>query len=311
MIRDKMWKYYTLKLAYVLLGRLSLRTLYGIAHFFGDRAFRLRHNARRDVIANMRQVMGPSASEQEVQRAAREVFRNAARYYADLLYVPRMDVHRFWNEQLEIEGVHYLSQAQESGRGTVVVSGHFGCPELVTQAMAAIGFRVFSLTEPLQPQALSDFTMWLRSQHGHDYRPVGFGGIKEAILRLKRGGIVALLLDRDIGGTGVPMEFCGAIATIPLGAVELAMRTGADLTPAWAWRIDDFRFRAVIGPPLELVRTGNFDEDVRASAQRMLAVFEQRLRSDPGQWAVLEAIWNGKHQTRVEAPERETAGTLQ
>ena len=45
------------------------------------------------------------------------------------------------------------------------------------------------------------------------------------------------------------------MTTIPLGAVELALRTGADLIPAWAWRIDGFRFRAVIGPPMELVRT--------------------------------------------------------
>jgi len=41
----------------------------------------------------------------------------------------------------------------------------------------------------------------------------------------RSGGLVALMLDRDVGGTGVPMEFCGAESRIPLGAVELAMRT--------------------------------------------------------------------------------------
>ncbi len=30
-----MWKYYVLRLAYLLLGRLSLRTLYGIAKRYG------------------------------------------------------------------------------------------------------------------------------------------------------------------------------------------------------------------------------------------------------------------------------------
>jgi KDO2-lipid IV(A) lauroyltransferase len=106
------------------------------------------------------------------------------------------------------------------------------------------------------------------------------------------------------------MEFCGAMTTIPLGAVELALRTGADLIPAWAWRVDGFRFRAVIGPPFELVRTGDFPADTRENAKRMLANFEEKLRSDPGQWAVLEAIWDpervGKHEEQ-----REPAGTLQ
>lgn len=291
MLKSKIWKYWVLKLAYIVLGRFSLRTLYGIAHIVGTGAYYGRHDARRAVIANMRQVMGPDASEREVRRAAREVFRNATRYYADLLHVPRMDIQRFYREQLELEGAEYMREAQRSGRGAVLVSAHFGSPEMVVQGLAAAGFSLFGLTEPLQPPKLSDFIHSLRSRHGHTYRTVSFGAVKEAIRRLRSGGLVALMLDRDVGGTGVPMEFCGAESRIPLGAVELAMRTNADLIPAWAWRIDGFRFRAQIGPPLDIVRTGNFDADVRANARRLLAIFEGHLHADPGQWAVLESIW--------------------
>jgi KDO2-lipid IV(A) lauroyltransferase len=179
-MRNKMWKYYTLRLAYILLGRLSLRTLYGIAHFFGDGAFYFRRNARRAVIANMRQVMGPEAPERQVRRMAREVFRNAARYYADLLYIPRMDVKRFYEEQLSIEGMEYLREAERSGRGAIMVTGHFGSPELVVQVLASQGFRVYSLTEPLQPPR-SPISPLARSRHGHEYRPISFGAIKEVV----------------------------------------------------------------------------------------------------------------------------------
>ena len=285
------WKYYVLRLAYLLLGRLSLRSLYGIANVVGTGAYFVRRNARRAVIANMRRVMGPDASEREVRRTALEVFRNATRYYADLLYLPRLNVARFRAEQLELEGIEYLREAEQSGRGAVVVSAHFGSPEMVVQGLAAEGFLFFGLTEPLQPEKLSDFVHWLRSQHGHRARTVSFGAIKEALLRLKRGGLIAILLDRDVGGTGVPMQFFGAEARIPLGAVEFALRTGSDLIPAWGWRIKGFRFRARIGPPLDLIRTGDYDKDVLTNTQRLLALFEERLRADPGQWAVLEAIW--------------------
>jgi KDO2-lipid IV(A) lauroyltransferase len=87
------------------------------------------------------------------------------------------------------------------------------------------------------------------------------------------------------------MQFCGAEASIPLGAVDLAMRTGADLIPAKAWRLPGYRIKVVVEPPLEITRTGDFDADVRATAERLLPIFEDQLRSDPGQWAVLEAIW--------------------
>ena len=289
-----------LRLAYLLLGRLSLPTLYGIAHMVGDGAFFFRRKARRGVIANMRQVMGPEASNREVRRAAREVFRNATRYYADLLHLPRLDPQRFLGEQLDLEGTEYLDVAQSSGRGAVLVSAHFGSPEMAVQGLAAAGYSIFALTEPLKPKAMSDFVNWLRSRHGHEYRTVGFGGIKESIQRLRRGGLVALMLDRDVGGTGVPMEFCGKETRIPLGAVDLALRTGADLIPAWAWRIDSYRFHARIGPPLEIVHTGNFDQDVRSNARRLLALFEGHLKAYPGQWAVLEPIWD--KQDRSPAP---------
>lgn len=290
------WKYYVLRLAYLLLGRLPLRVLYGIAHLVGDGAYLFRRSARRAVIANMRQVMGQEAPEKVVRRAAREAFRNAARYYADLIHIPRLDVQRFYRDSLELEGIEYLRAARESGRGAVMVSAHFGNPEMAVQGLAAVGISIFALTEPIQPKALSDFTHWLRSQHGHEYRPLSFGAIKEALRRIRQGGAVAILLDRDVDGSGVPMQFFGDEARIPLGAVDLALRTGADLIPAWVWRIEGYRFRARIGPPLELARTGDHDRDVRANAQRLLALFEGNLRSDPGQWAVLEPIWRRKER---------------
>ena len=290
-----MWKYYALRLTYLLLGRLPIRVLYGIAHVVGDGAYLTRRGARRAVIANMRQVMGPEASEREVRRSAREVFRNATRYYADIIRLPHLDAQRFGREQLDMEGVEYIEEACASGRGAIMAGTHFGNPEMAVQGLSACGIFVFAITEPLQPQALSDFMHWLRSHHGHEHLPLGFGATKGAMRRIKQGGVVAILLDRDVAGTGVPMQFCGAEARIPLGAVDLAMRTGADLIPAWSWRIPGYRFRVRIGPPLELVRTGNDKADLRANGQRLLDLFEQQLRSDPGQWAVLESIW-GSHE---------------
>lgn len=286
-----MWKYYVLRLGYLLLGRLPLRYLYGIAHVLGDGAFFIRREARRGVTANMRQVMGPEASERDVRRATREVFRNATRYYADLYKIPHISPSDFQEHQIDMVGIEHFDAAREAGRGVVVVSAHFGSPELAVQGLPSLGYRFFALTEPLRPQALSDFTHWLRSQHGHEYRTVSFGAVKEAIRRVKDGGFVAILFDRDVGGTGVPMELCGAQTRTPLGAIDLALRTGGLLIPAWTRRIDGYRFHVVIEPPIEPIRTGNFQDDVRANAQQLLTLFEKRLREDPGQWAVLEPIF--------------------
>jgi len=285
------WKYYVLRLAYLLLGRLPLRVLYGIAHVVGNGAYFFRDNTRSAVASNMRQLLGPTASEPDVQRAAREVFRNATRYYADLIHISRLDIERWYNERLDIEGEEYLKAAQESGRGAVIASTHFGNPEMAVQPLAAKGYSILGLTEPLEPKALNDFTQWMRSRHGHVYRTLGYGGLSETIRRLKRGGLAAVLIDRDVAGTGIPTQFCGAEARINVGAADLALRTGAELIPAKSWRLPGYRFKVRIEPPLELVRTGDMDADVRTNMERLLPTFEEQLRSDPGQWAVLSAIW--------------------
>ena len=286
-----MWKYYAFRLTYLLLGRLSLRALYGVARVVGDAAYRWRRDTRDAVAANMRRLLAPGAGEDEVQRATREVFRNAGRYYADLIHVGRLDVERFYNERYEIEGEEYLHDAKDSGRGAVLVGTHFGNPEMAVQPLAAKGFSIMGLVEPLEPKALSDFTLWLRERQGHVYRTVGYAGLKETIRRLKSGGLVAILIDRDVAGTGVPMQFCGAEASISVGAVDLAIRTGADLIPARSWRLPGYGFKVIVEPPVNIVRTGDLEADLRSNTERLLPLFERLLRSDPGQWAVLEAIW--------------------
>lgn len=286
-----MWKYYVLRLAYLLLGRLPLRVLYGIARVVGDGAYLWRRSTREAVASNMRQLMGPEADERDVRWATREVFRNATRYYADLIHIARLDIERFYRERLDVEGEEYLRQAEESGRGAVVAGTHSGNPEMSVQALAAGGFSIMGITEPLEPRALSDFTHQLRSRHGHVYRTIGYQGLRDAIRRLKNGGLVAVLIDRDVSGTGEPMQFCGAEAKIPLGAVDLALRTGADLIPAKSWRMPGYAFKIRIEPPMQLIRTGDYDADLRVNTERLLATFEEQLRSNPGQWAVLEAIW--------------------
>ena len=102
------------------------------------------------------------------------------------------------------------------------------------------------------------------------------------IKRLRKGGIVCILIDRDIQKRGMELELCGHKARFPTGAADLALRTNSVLMPGWAHRTDGFKIRADVGPPLELTRTGNHDEDVRINSQRLLDLFCDQLRHDPG-----------------------------
>jgi KDO2-lipid IV(A) lauroyltransferase len=241
----------------------------------------------------MRHVLGPAASDAEVDRAARACARNTGRYYADVVGMHRVDVHQFLENELVLEGLDYVREAQAAGRGVVLASAHYANPEFAVRGLAAAGISVFALVEALKPPELGRLMRSLRAVDGHEYEEVGFGGIKKAIAWLRAGGVVAILIDRDIQKRGVTIDFCGAPAKFPTGAVDLAMRTGAVVMPGWVRRTGGFKVHAAIGPPMDLVLTGNADEDARANTARLLAIFEEHLKRDPGQWSVLDRIWPG------------------
>jgi len=286
-----MWKYVALLVAYKTLAWLPVRAAYAIARAVGDLSYLFQGRSRRYVKDNMRHVLGPGADEKEVSRAAREVFRNVMRYYADLIRLPRIDPHRLLEQDLKLHGMENLKNALAQGKGVVLVSAHYGNTELTVQALAAFDIYAYVLTEPLQPRQLSDLTHRLRSTHGQIFQPVGMSSVKGALRYLRQGKLVAILCDRDIQKTGQLLPLCGCPARFPVGAAMLAVRTGAQVVPAFSHRQGPGRNEVWIEPPLPLERTGDEEHDVRAITEKILARIEEYLRRDPGQWTVLEPVW--------------------
>ena len=275
------------------LGRLPLRALYGLMNFVGAAAYYLVPKVRRNVHDNLRHVMPPAATQRQIDHAARRIFQNVALYYADLAHMPHMDIDEFFNDRMIIRGVdEYLRPAIAEGKGVVMLGAHFGNPELAGQALIHLGIPVFALTEPLDPR-ISRLLDKVRSSKGHTFAPVSVGNVKRVMQTLKKGGVVALMGDRDIQGPKELLPFCGVETYMPTGPIEVALRTGAAVVPSFSMRRNDYVIDAVVEEPLKLERTGDFQHDVRVSMQRFLERYERRLQAEPEQWGVLEAIWDG------------------
>ena len=91
-------------------------------------------------------------------------------------------------------------------------------------------------------------------------------------------------------GVGERVEFFGRTALLPSAHVALALRTGAALLPAFAWRENEF-IVARIEEPLVLASTGDRDSDVRAGVRQFAARLERYVKEHPEQWSVFEPVW--------------------
>jgi lauroyl/myristoyl acyltransferase len=288
-----MWKYILFLIAIHTLGRLPLRVGYAVAEVVGRLVCWLSANRRRDVMSNLRHVMGREAQDRDVRAAARRVFVNVAKYYVDLVRMPYMDADDFYRRRLRYDGFdEHLLPAVAEGKGVIMISAHLGNPELGAQGMLPRGVKVFALTEPLQPARLSRLVDSLRACKGHSVAPVSFAGVRRVIQTLRQGGVVALMGDRDIEGPRASLPFFGEEAMVPTGPMEVALRTGATVIPSFCVRTDQGGIDAHLEEPLEVERTGDTERDIRTNTVRFLTRLERRLRDHPDQWVVLESIWD-------------------
>lgn len=219
------------------------------------------------------------------------VFKNSLKNYFDLTKLAR-----FQNLEgsVTIEGWDHLAKAVTESRGTIIASAHLGNFEVAAQVLAARGIEMAILVEAFNNTAFLRNIAELRRRNGCKILPVSMGAMKEGLQILRRGGAVVIACDRDVQRNGVNINFFGEETSLPSGAVNLALRTGAAIVPVFSVRKTNNRFVIYIEPPLRLDDTGNRRHVVKANMERLAAIMERYIRQYPEQWVVLEPIWRNR-----------------
>lgn len=279
--------------------------IYAVADLAAAAGYTLASSARANVHDNLRHLL-PDASEKKIAKAARRVFRNVAYYYADLAQLPKMDVNQFFRDRLIYTGIdEYIRPQLAAGRGVVMLSAHVGNAEMAGQALIPLGIPCFAVTEPVKPERLARMLNDIRMSKGLEFMPVGVPAAKRIIRILRGGGTVALMGDRDIMGPKMLLPFLGEETWLPTGPIEVALRTGAAIIPSFSARRGRYVIDAVAEEPIEIVRTDDFQADVRTAMLEFIKRMETRLRAEPDQWIVLERLWD-EAPPDVPAPEQGT-----
>lgn len=286
-------------------GRLPPAALEAVAAAAGTVAWWGSRRLRAVTRDHMCHVLGVAAPRGEVDRAARECLRVAARGYAEFAHLPHLSPDAVRARVVATDGMEALAEAAREGHGVILVSAHLGAPEVMTHVAPAFGIDLAAVAEPLQPPRVHDFVHRIRAVHGVRYLPATLGGLREARAHLARGGVLGLLADRDVLGTGRSYPFFGERALMPTGAVELARRTGAPIVVVWAYRdrrAGHYRLvgRRIAVPP----DTGDREADLDAGMRVLIASLEQAIRAAPGQWFPLQPVWPERIGHRSAGPRR-------
>lgn len=275
-------------------GRVPLPILDGIARASGTLAWWASRRIREVTRDHMRHVLGPTASSRAIDRSARECVRSAVRGYAEFAHLPQLTPAIVRDAITAFDGLDLLLAAREAGAGAIIVSAHLGSPEVISHAAPAFGLRFMALAEPLRPQRVHDFVQGMRAVPGVTYVAANLGGLREARAHLAAGGLLGMIADRDVLGTGRAYAFFGERALMPTGPVELSRRTGAPIFAVWVLREPEAgRYHLVVRPVPLPTATGDRVADVDSGMRALVAELEDGIRRAPGEWFPLVPIWSG------------------
>lgn len=263
---------------------------YPLAELVATVTWTLRPALRRSLANNMRLAGAPPSRANALGRRA---FKRALSYWVDAASLPYRDMRRFEQDNLHIINPEHLDVLKQPGP-LVIASGHCGNAELAIHARLSRERPFVALVEPLDPPEFLETMLQRRNASGAKFVPANREGLRTCIRALHDGGVVGLMADVDIAGTGICTLLFGRCVRLPRGPWDLARRSGGQIVPMFCLRRrrDHFVVRAY--EPYTVAHTADSDADLREAAQRWARSFEDVLRRDPSQWVLLHD-YAGRH----------------
>lgn len=233
----------------------------------------------------------PHLTSEEVREAVKQAFTSYSGYWIESFRLPRMDPTSL-DAGFTVEGYAHIEEARRAGRPVILALPHLGSWEWAAFWLTAVrDLPVSAVVEPVEPPELARWFMRLRQELGVDVITLGADAGAASARALAEDRILALLCDRDLGGSGIEVEFFGERTTLPGGPATLALRSGAALIPAVVYIGEDGGHRAVVRPPMDTARRGKIREDVARVTQALASEIEELIRIAPEQWHLMQPNW--------------------
>jgi len=255
----------------------------------GRLAWYVTRKRRRLVQRHLRRVIGADA---EVHQKSKEMFASYGRYWAEVFWL-RPDRKQELIAHSDIVNEEALQRSKAAGNGIILVLPHMGNWEVAGAVAESIGIPVLAAAENLPNPLITDWFVKIRNMVGIDIVLIGRGlrATGDLIRRLKDGGTVALLSDRDLSGRGVPVTFFGESTTMPAGPIALADRTGAAIHVVGSYFKRGRGHRYVVADPLPLPGGESRDERIAGGVQVFAGELEKMIRVAPQDWHLFVPNW--------------------
>ena len=261
-----------------------------IASLVAHSVFRLSRRMRASTCANMAIMLGSPPADVSVRRLARRSIENyllQALTMAEAYLAPPVELHRqvrFFSPLARERAHHILG-----GGPVIVATCHFGTWDAAASWGASVS-DIHVVQESFSNPGLTEVFRRLRVHLGMkslDMRR----DIRQMFSVLRKGGRVAILVDRPLDRGGVPVTWFGRITRLPAGVAKLAIRTNAEIIPLVVYRGGSGEAILRVAESIIPDRSAPREAEVKRLLQATVASLERHIRTAPDQWYQFRTFW--------------------
>jgi KDO2-lipid IV(A) lauroyltransferase len=245
---------------------------------------------RRDTVDENLRIAFPDQSDEWRAKVRIAAYEHLGREAAAMLRLSKLDAKAVVNRTVT-EGWEELHEARSLGRGVILVTGHYGNWEIAAASVAARGVPIAAIVRRQGNRLVDERLQELRRNLGVE--TIYQGQAPTRVPRILRAnGVVGIVGDQDARKSGVFTPFFNRPASTHRGPALFALRLNAPVFSCIARRIpgNDVRYE-VRGRRVEVGRTGNLDEDVRALLTELSRRLEEEVRRAPEQYFWFHRRW--------------------
>jgi phosphatidylinositol dimannoside acyltransferase len=256
-----------------------------------DATWRKRGKGVLRLEANLARVV-PDAGPERLAELSKAGMRSYLRYWMESFRLPAWSAQRI-RDGFDPKDIHLLEEGLAAGKGVILALPHMGNYDLAgAWVTTKLGVAFTTVAERLKPESLYDRFVAYRQGLGMEVLPhTGGAAFGTLARRLREGGLVCLVADRDLSSSGIQVDFFGEATRMPAGPAMLAVQTGALLLPVTLWYDDSPVLQGRVHPPVTVPDSGSRTEKAVAMTQAMADAFATGIAEHPEHWHMLQRLW--------------------
>ncbi len=237
---------------------------------------------RRRVVKNLDLIM-PAKSEFEKNRFIRNFGHFIGMTFTELIFNIEFqkNTSRF---QYSHQDLKPLIKANKEGRPIIIVSAHLGAWEAVRAVLKMHNLTAGAIYKKNKNQFYEAIHLKAIKAGGEPIFQTGLSGTKNMVKYLRRGGIVAIMLDQAVED-GEYFDFFGVPAKTATSAAKIAIKLNALVVPSYAIRSKkNDKIKIYFEDPIP-------NSNYRNMTAMITKSIETRVSNNPEQWYWLHRRW--------------------